>query len=828
MIKKTIFFLILAITAAAAFLFLNHEWDIAKDILYLKNENTIASDKTRENGERIYYEADGTTHFLDKDEVEHIGYGEFQETIDGQEYLSRKFNQLKGKIQLVLEPWEAESIKAKEWLAAVRNNLLAGLLLMVTLPAAYLVIRRFRRNPPKPAAISIDKKVVTGGITAEKSREEDHQNLSDELKIVNFFLELFRIQTGASEDAPTDLSPLDIRTIGKNQVYELRILHAGKWVSRRMSIGPLGEENGSKSKCFYAIYDVHMVLKIPPKKLTDFNAYIQTIKSDRHIVERLSPKECIVPKISVILKRVYTFPSEARMTPEKLEEKYIQLLGTRPALQEYLKIDGRFVFFMDLSKYYFLGHIIETIHELDQKIFQEITMNSGIIWDAQGFAGRYGQSTIAMCYKIQNIYTEFEREMRNCFASPENSEPLQQYQIRNWFLIHLTGNPVKPDREPPDDEKISKINKTAEALFKKRSDEIAAYRKSVQTYVHDISCAQNKAQMESMITNILSLLTWLGEKKIAMRDLKPDNLLVAGDPADYPNFLKSYEKFSIGLIDVETAVDYHAAKVKDIPQPQLGGTPNYATPTHLFGNTILNTVYDDPALILHLQDWHATTAIIYKIATGKNLFNNTGKSLPAIIKKIHRAIAAKKLDKEVVKEVSQMFWQSAAGEFNLKVRKNESYLTSLIVALPQHVKNHIKKEVVRAEKEIIDTIKMIIRSQTAFADANTRKQLETASSGKIIALKAKWEKENAVSLSDKTEKINVLKILERLKLKSDRLLQALKKLNAPHAKLTVYEVLILMFFATFNSMFRPEWTTGFEKKSPEKSKIKKTIIQSVK
>ncbi|MFO7557240.1 MAG: hypothetical protein R6X10_00285 [Desulfobacterales bacterium] len=828
MIKKSIFFLIFAITAAAAFLFLNHTWDIEKDILYLKNENTIASDKTRETGERIYYEADGTTFFVDKNDVEYIGYGEFQETIDGQEYLSRKFNQLKGKLQLVLEPWEAESAKAKKWLAAVRNNLLAGLLLMATLPVAYLMIRRFRRNPQKPATKPIEKKAVTAGMTAKKAREENNQNISDALKIVKFFLELFRLQTGAPEDAPTDLSPLDIRTIGKNQVYELRVLHAGEWVSRRMSIGPLGEESGSKSKCFYVIYDVHMVLKIPPKKLTDFNAYIQTIKSDRHIVERLAPKECIVPKISVILKRVYTFPGEARMTPEKLEEKYIQLLGNRPALQEYLKIDGRFVFFMDLSKYYFLGHIIETIHDLDQKVFQEITMNSGIIWDAQGFAGRYGQSNGAICFKLQNIYTEFEREMRNYFASPENSETVHQYQIRNWFLIHLTGNRVKPDRETPDDEKISKINSTAESLFKKRPDEIAAYRKSVQKYVHDISCAQNKAQMESISTNILSLLTWLGEKKIAMRDLKPDNLLVAGDPADYPNFLKSYGKFSIGLIDVETAVDYHAAKEKNIPQPQLGGTPNYATPTHLFGNVILNSVYDDLALILHLQDWHATTAIIYKVATGKNLFNNTGKSLPGIIKKIHRAVADKKLNKEVVKEVSQMFWQSAVGEFNLKVRKNESYLTSLIVALPQNVKNNIRKEVVRAEKEIVNTIKEVIRSQTAFTDGNTRKQVEMASAGKIITLKAKLEKEDNVSVSDKTEKINVLKILERLKLKSDRLSQALDKLNTPHAKLTVYELLTLMFSVGFNSMFRPEWTTGFEKKSAKQSKTNKKIVKSAK
>jgi len=821
MMKKSIFFLIFAITSAAILLFLNYEWEIEKDILYLKNRNTIVSDKTSEGEKLVYYESGGENHFLVKDEVEYIGYEEFQETMDGRKYLSHNFNRLKGKIQQTLKPWGTESARAKKWFAAIKNNLPVWILLIFIIPISYLVIRRFRKKP-KSAKTSIDKKAGTG-LTAEKNREKDNQDVSDELKIVKFFLGLFRLQTGASEDAPTELAPLDIRTIGKNQVYQLRILHAGEWVSRRMSIGPLGEESGSKSKCFYVIYDVHMVLKVPPKKLTDFNAYIENIKNEGYIVEKLAPKECIVPKISVILKRVYTFPGEARLTPEKLEEKYIRLLETRPALQEYLKIGGRFVFFMDLSKYYFLGHIIETIHDLDQKIFQEITQNSGIIWDAQGFAGRYGQSNGVICFKIQKIYAEFEQEIRNYFASIENTEHLHQYQIRNWFLIHLTGNRVKADREPSDDEKILKINRTAEGLFKKKSDEIADYRKSVRRYVRDINYAQNKAQMESISTNILSLLAWLGEKKIAMRDLKPDNLLVAGDPADYPHFLKSVEKFSIGLIDVETAVDYNAAEGEDIPQPQLGGTPNYATPTHLFDNNILNSAYDDLALILHLQDWQATTCMIYKVAIGKNLFNNAGKSLPSIIQIIHQAAADKKLDKEVVKEISELFWKSAAEEFNAKVRKNEPCLKSLILTLPQSVKNHLAKEVLRTREGIVNTIKMVIRSQTVFTDADNRKQLEMASTKKIIAFKAKWEKGSGASLSDKTKKINLLKILERLKLQSDRLSQAVEVLNAPYAKLTVYETLVLMFSVVLNSMLRPEWIADSEKKPPAGSKAKKSV-----
>ena len=72
MTKKNIFFLILAIMAAAVLLFLNHEWNIGKDILYLKNGNTIISDETWEGQKLVYYEAEGETRFLVKDKVEYI------------------------------------------------------------------------------------------------------------------------------------------------------------------------------------------------------------------------------------------------------------------------------------------------------------------------------------------------------------------------------------------------------------------------------------------------------------------------------------------------------------------------------------------------------------------------------------------------------------------------------------------------------------------------------------------------------------------------------------------------------------------------------------
>ena len=90
------------------------------------------------------------------------------------------------------------------------------------------------------------------------------------------------------------------------------------WAKRRMTIGPLGEDAGSKSKCYYVIYDVHMVVKVPAKPVTDFEYYIGSIKKEVAIVNKLIPKECIVPKVSVILGQIHTFPYSEDIPAERL------------------------------------------------------------------------------------------------------------------------------------------------------------------------------------------------------------------------------------------------------------------------------------------------------------------------------------------------------------------------------------------------------------------------------------------------------------------------------------------------------------------------------
>jgi len=126
-----------------------------------------------------------------------------------------------------------------------------------------------------------------------------------------------------------------------------------------------------------------------------------------------------------------------------------------------------------------------------------------------------------------------------------------------------------------------------------------------------------------------------------MRDFKPDNILVTGDPEKNPNFLSSSDEYQLGLIDVETAVLYENPGDDKIEQPQLGGTPLFATPSQLFKNTVLQEVYGDVSTILYLQDWYAAIVMIYLVVTGERLFEKTAMRLPAIIRVIEKEQKAK-------------------------------------------------------------------------------------------------------------------------------------------------------------------------------------------
>ncbi len=117
MIKKStlfLLFLILGILTTTFLLFLSYEWEIPRDTLYLKDSRIVVSEKTSEGENLVYYQQDGLTKVLPREEVEHIGYGDAGQTTSGEAFLSCPdtkpvFGVSKRKLSLVAPPYFCSS-----------------------------------------------------------------------------------------------------------------------------------------------------------------------------------------------------------------------------------------------------------------------------------------------------------------------------------------------------------------------------------------------------------------------------------------------------------------------------------------------------------------------------------------------------------------------------------------------------------------------------------------------------------------------------------------------------------------------------------------------
>jgi serine/threonine protein kinase len=558
------------------------------------------------------------------------------------------------------------------------------------------------------------------------------------------------------------------------------------------------------------IYDTHIVVKIPPSPIKDFKDYVRRIREETAIVAKLAPIECIIPGISVILKKISAFPDGTGVALETLEEKYVHWLEVNPKFQDYLKVGDAFVFFMDLSRYYFLSRVMESLHDVENQIHKEIAADVDAVWNYLGFESKYGDCDDSICFNLQNLYKQFDAEVRPVLKTSGQAKSMGETQKKMLFLSHLVGKDSKENYRGLSDQLVQQVNFPLSKIKAENVDVAETYGRLVKEGIRRRMFNRNKPQMEGMITNLLVLLASMGEKKVAMRDLKPDNLIVAGDPANYPAFLFSAEDYTIGLIDVETAVDFETRENKELPQPYLGGTPLYATPSHFFLNVVLNDVYSDLPRILYLQDWYAMAGIIYELATGKRLFRKTGGKVHGFMRTIQSALAERREISEVYKEISHMFWTSAKEEFDKKIGKSEKLIKSLNAEIPEDIKQWFEVYV-REKKVAVDTrIKTTIQSQTHFKSEKNRRSLFGYSHEEICRLKARYkqpDRPTKLADGDVSLILQLLDDLAILKQESERLTETINVLNAPFPKLSAYDILVIMYGVVADAMYHPEWET---------------------
>ena len=788
-LQAIVLFIVITVVGTALFVFFTD-----KQIIVLNDGSLKTVDETWLSGDSLFYEIDGQIDFLDNSEIKTYGKRNMRHVFLGIKVSIIEFlNQLEKGINPIFErnhiPFEL--------------NLNHPSILLPLFP--FLLILMWLRRLVKPDSKNIHKK-KNNDLSQEPKNE-----IPTRLDIVRFFLNLFKYQIGAEPDATAEFVPLMSKNAGPNHIYELRVKHLEDWVKRRMTIGPLGEESGSKSKCYYVIYDVHMVVKIPSRPIDDFEEYIDSIKKEVHIVNKLIPKECIIPKVSVILSLIHSFPYSGDIPPERLEVRYINWLRKSTEYQKYLKVNNTFVYMMDLSKYYFLSHILDELHDMKNLIAREIIENGHIIWEPAKFKGRYGTENDAIA-EIRDVFNLCDANIRLLLEKSGIKRSVSIYQIQSWFCCHLADNEVPSNGDGFPDKFLIDLNRLLKKSMQDNSIVVDAYRKIIKDYVYQSSFEQNKPQMEAVTANLLDILAWFREKRISMRDLKPDNLFVAGDPARYPIFLKSAQEFSIGIIDVETAVDFEKSEHKKTKQPMLGGTPFYATPSHFIKNDVIIYKFNNLGKILHLQDWHATLIMIYKVITGDLLFEQTARLFGEVRNLMVKANKPGGHQTDVFEEASRIFWHSAVSEFQIKLADSEKSLKTVVVNLTDTVKYMFGKALIKEKKSIVKAINQLVDSQTIFEKSHIRNLLLKCSYAKTCQFKADLEikaKRSENLSTPRTEAITFLHKLADLKALFGQHVYVQKLLSKRDAKLSAYEILTFMFNVVFQNMYRSEWAALF-------------------
>ena len=259
--QAIVLFSVITVAGAGLFVFFTN-----KQIIILNDDTLKTVDETWLSGDSLFYEINGQIDFLDKGEIKTYGkknIRHFYMRVTGTivDYLNR--------LETGINPF------LKRNHIPIELNLTHPLTLLPLFLFLLIMVWLRRIVKPDPKDIPTQK---------HKNLSQEQKNeIPTRLDIIRFFLNLFKYQIGAEPDAPTEFVSLMSKTTSPNHIYELRVKHMEDWAKRRMTIGPLGEESGSKSKCYYVIYDVHMVVKIPANPINDFEEYIDSIKKEVHL-----------------------------------------------------------------------------------------------------------------------------------------------------------------------------------------------------------------------------------------------------------------------------------------------------------------------------------------------------------------------------------------------------------------------------------------------------------------------------------------------------------------------------------------------------------------
>ncbi len=753
-------------------------------VLILHNGTTLTADETWTIGDRVFYKNGIAVKTLASSDVEQIVTAAWTNPACYRPLLSAHFRNTLAAFQNSRLPGTGADqaghplpVQLKPFLPVLVFGLLALLLIL-------LAIRKKKSNqtekavPGQPQAIGFAPR------------------LADFSDIESLFLNLYKKKLRVPASAPAAIERTPQKGSGPGEILNLEVHHGGKSHSRRMSLAPIGEGSGSKSQCFYVIFDTHIVVKIPPSPITEFEVYLEKVQAETRIMRALEPKVCVIPNLAVILSRIHVFPEADQLSPSQLERRYIRWLRENPENQRFLTIGGKFVFFMDLARYFFLSHVAAGFHGRDSDLVEAIRADIDILTDFNLFEDKYGRQGGELWPGLHTAYKNFQARLNGAMAQADETVAFSKWNVKELFLSSMAGLDTElaglqsspaftafmGKRIAPEDESETQTRHRYQQLLKQQHKNRLFSR--------------SRPLMGTMVTNLLALLAWLDEKQVGLRDLKPDNLLVAGNPDDYPHFLTSAKDYAIGLIDLETAVDYGNLELSEIPQPQLGGTPFYCTPSHFFPNNFLQQFYGDLPLVFHLQDWYATIAIIFEVVTGKQLFKNTAFQIPMMMKTVMQTAAQKGDLKKKFLHFSRQFHDNAKVETREKFKLHTRRLKAVSANIPEYIQPHFVAQNKRALAAAEAEIKHLLDTTAAFNRGNNRRRLEKSSLAELKKLRTGYTQQTG------TEKlVSLIEALIQRKQTAVNLDRAGRKLATPFPRFTAGELLEMMFDRVQTQLF---------------------------
>jgi serine/threonine protein kinase len=638
----------------------------------------------------------------------------------------------------------------------------------------------------------------------EKSKQKDQE------QICHFFLNLYRIQLGVAnpDESLAKSKPLQSYDNGMDNTYELSVRQGGDWKSRRITIGPLGVGVQSKSRCYKVVYDDILVVKIPAKPINQFNGYLSRIYAERCIAKKLAPDiTCVTPGISSILKKIPRFRDRKGLSPENLEQQYINELRNHPEAQLYLKIGPTFVYFMNLSEYPFLSDLIKPLHVIVDKIEKQITDNPRALLDIDVFTAIYGKSTENLFFNINDIYSEYMAGCDQLQKKYNQQLGSITHKMETGFIRHLAGKCALTDNGGMTDDLVNAWNMHLETTFQDQKVDINNFKKIATDYIRQQNFNANRPRFVGIISSILDLLYHLKIKNIAIRDLKPDNMLLISKQKNDAHLLSRPSEYSLGLIDIETAFDLSDRK-DGFKHPMLAGTACYATPSHVFEKSVLKKFFNDVSSILTIQDWYAALGTIFNTVTGDILFKKTGRLLPEIIRARHRAGEQVQNLADAFKSSSWVFWRGAVDEFYENIRGKEPELKQISLKVPTGIAGMFCHEINRAKVETREMILKLITSQAFFKSQKNRQQLAKSSIDALTRYRDNWEKNINIPQTTPEKKDRILMFLQNLIWLKQRLkqeTQTVSMLAHDPLQITSDTLLKIIFIIVFHAMYCPAW-----------------------